>query len=465
MKILRLEVNNIGGVQAFELDANGEHVVIGGKNGAGKSTILRAIAGALGGKGERGAEPLRRGAKDGKVLVDLGDLVVKWRVNEAGKHALSVETKEGAVMKSPQAKLKKLFGERTFDPLGFYSMTQQSQARTIADLFGVDFDDFDKRRDEVFKDRTAVNRMAKEYKAQAAGVDVPSDAPDEPIDVSDVHEKLREAERGHDRMRQMKSRLKELEEQSVRLNGRLDSAKKNKENLVEQTRKNADEDIAAAQQAVRDAQERLKKVEARKSESIMDAEKRGDAAIEDASARIVDTNNRIIKGSAAINDLAQKLVNVDELTQQLRDAEETNKAFDAKRKREDLEALANAKRDESAKLTSRIQEIDDEKTQAIVDANIPVDGLSIDNGVVTWHGKQLSSLSSSEQLRVSIALGIATHPDIAVMLIDKWGDLDDDGRTIVREMADESGVQIWTTVVGTKDEDISVVIREGRIAE
>jgi hypothetical protein len=47
---------------------------------------------------------------------------------------------------------------------------------------------------------------------------------------------------------------------------------------------------------------------------------------------------------------------------------------------------------------------------------------------------------------------------------DRWNDLDDDSRAVVREMADTAGFQIWSTVPGTKDEDITVEIVKGRVA-
>jgi alpha-D-ribose 1-methylphosphonate 5-triphosphate synthase subunit PhnL len=81
---------------------------------------------------------------------------------------------------------------------------------------------------------------------------------------------------------------------------------------------------------------------------------------------------------------------------------------------------------------------------------------------VTWKGKPLDVLSGSEALRVSIGIDLARHPDMGILLIDRWGDLDEAGRAIVIEMADEAGCQIWTTVVGERDDDITVVIREGR---
>ena len=83
MKIVRLEINNIGGIEAFELDANGDHVVLGGPNAAGKSSVLRAIASALGGGRNRLQErwrnvAARTGRWVGQIQIDGG--IANWDI-------------------------------------------------------------------------------------------------------------------------------------------------------------------------------------------------------------------------------------------------------------------------------------------------------------------------------------------------------------------------------------------------
>ena len=60
MKINLLKAENIKRLVAVEIQANGEPVVvIRGRNGAGKSSVLDSIAFALGGKNLQPAEPIR----------------------------------------------------------------------------------------------------------------------------------------------------------------------------------------------------------------------------------------------------------------------------------------------------------------------------------------------------------------------------------------------------------------------
>lgn len=460
MNIIKLVVNNIGGVEAFELDAQGRHVVIGGPNAAGKSTILRAIAGALGGAKERGAMPLRAGATDGEVVVDLGDLVVRWRTNDRGNDYLTVENADGARYKSPTKMLEKLFGARTFDPLAFVDLPPREQARAIADLVGVDLDALDAKRAEIYEARTDANRSVKSYETMAAGYVVPDGTPEEPVDVGAIVAKLRDAERENAKLVELEAKAERLRIEEQRAADALEAEKGEADNRIEAGANSDRIAIVSLERQITGLQAEL--AEAQKCRHTASAKAVAQRAVEAATERC--NAAMLARGRAEVDLEGMSTVDTTDLERSLAEADETNKAVEIRRQRTKAEELAAEIRAEAEALTARIAEIDEEKRAAIAAAKLPIEGLSIDDGVVTWQGRPLSVLSSSEQLRVSVALGIAAHPDIAVMLPDRWGDLDDERRALVREMADEAGVQIITTVVGEKDEDITVVIREGRVA-
>jgi len=460
VNVIELRISNIGGVEAFELRPDGSHVVIGGKNGAGKSTVLRAIAGALGGARERGAMPLREGATDGEVVLDLGDLVVRWRTNDRGNDSLVVENHEGARYKSPQAMLSRLFGARTFDPLAFVSMSPKAQASTLADLVGVDLEHLDAERGAAFAQRRDAKRDAKELEAQAAGFDVPDGTPDEPINIADLVARLQDAERRNTDLERGRRDLELASVEFERFVAARDNIERSWSSRCEDARDEdrADERRILAQ--IEELQERL--TLARTLPRYRRAEQARDRDLDAADAR---TNAALAERERLAEALeGRREIDLAPFEQTLAEAEDTNRAVEARRARERVEARAAEKRAKTDALSARIAEIDEQTRAAIAAADLPVEGLSLEDGVVTWQGRPLSVLSSSEQLRVSVALGIAAHPEIAVMLIDRWGDLDDDRRAMVREMATAAGVQVWSTVVGERDEDITVTIREGRIA-
>ena len=161
MQIVQLEAENIKRLHAVRIRPDGAIVQITGKNGEGKSSVLDAIAYGL--AGERGipAKPIREGAEEAKIVVDLGDLTVTRRWTKAGKTYLSVEGKGGAKSSSPQKLLDSLVGELTFDPLAFSRMAPRDQVATLKGVAKLDFSAQDKRRSEVFDERTGINRQHK----------------------------------------------------------------------------------------------------------------------------------------------------------------------------------------------------------------------------------------------------------------------------------------------------------------
>ena len=71
LKVVRLEAENVKRLVAVEVEPDGSLVLVGGKNGAGKSSLLDSIAYALGGQALVCERPLRDGAERGHVEVDL----------------------------------------------------------------------------------------------------------------------------------------------------------------------------------------------------------------------------------------------------------------------------------------------------------------------------------------------------------------------------------------------------------
>jgi DNA repair exonuclease SbcCD ATPase subunit len=463
MKIIKLSISDVGGVEAVELEPNGEHVILGGPNAAGKSTVLNAIAGALGGGRNRKPEKVRRGAKRGEVVVDLGDLVVRWRTNADGRDTLEVASADGATYKSPQAMLDKLWGDRTFDPLAWFRAEPRAQAAMLAELAGVDLDEMERRRRAAFDERTAVNRLGRELEAQAAdpSYSVPEGTPDEPVDEEELATAVHDAAKTNAANAERRAELKRLKGLLETHRAGVETVRTMGENAIREARERGDARVNEAEEALRRAKDAFEAAKRRVAEDVADAKVKAVALIEKTTAQVEDLERQVVDSTAAVAALSD--IDVAAVNAQLEAARQTNRAVERRQARTAIEARAETQRQKAAALTSEIEAVDAEKAEAIAAAALPIDGLGLEDGAVTWHGRRLELLSSSEQLRVSVALGLARHPRIAVMLIDRWGDLDDDSRRLVREMADAAGCQIWTTVVGERDQDITVTIREGRV--
>ena len=73
MKIIELRAENVKKLTVVQVHPDGSLVVISGKNGAGKTSLIDSISMALGGKDLVCAKPLRKGAKRGQTRVTIGE--------------------------------------------------------------------------------------------------------------------------------------------------------------------------------------------------------------------------------------------------------------------------------------------------------------------------------------------------------------------------------------------------------
>lgn len=137
LQIVELRASNVKRLTAVTIrpDEHGNLVVLSGRNGAGKSSVLDAIAMALGGREQIPAEPIRRGADRAEVVVDLGELVVRRTFTPSGGGTLVVSNRDGARFQSPQTMLDALVGRLTFDPLiRDASLLDHDSLRMVADM-------------------------------------------------------------------------------------------------------------------------------------------------------------------------------------------------------------------------------------------------------------------------------------------------------------------------------------------
>ena len=115
------------------------------------------------------------------------------------------------------------------------------------------------------------------------------------------------------------------------------------------------------------------------------------------------------------------------------------------------------------KLTSAIEACDDDRRAAIAAATFPVPGLGFDaQGTVTFNGLPLSQASQAERIRVSVGVGLASHPDLRVLLVREGSLLDDGAMKQLAALAKEHDTQLWIERVGDGDAG-AVVIEDGAV--
>lgn len=402
MKIIELQAENVKRLRAVDITPDGTLQVIGGRNAQGKSSVLDAVWLALGG-GKAAKEtplPIRDGEDKASVRLDLGDLVVTRSWTQKGT-TLRVENADGATYSSPQSMLDGLVGQLSFDPLAFTRLSAREQKEALLGLVDLEIDlpFLESKRAKIFADRTEVGRQG----SAIGDVAVDESLPLEETSATEIIGKIQEIQ---DQNREHESAQAELSAANAEI-----------ERIIAQ---------------IKDLEVKLEA-----------ANVKADSAVEH------------LKGSLIIStgSLQSQLATIEDLNAQIR---ANNTAREAK-------ARKDALRDRYEAMTREIEAFDAEKAKALKTAKFPVKGLSFDESGVLYQGMPLSQASSAEQIRVSLAMGMALNPKLRVLMIKDGSLLDDESMAAIREQVAEKDYQLLIERVGNADQG-AVIIEDGMVA-
>jgi hypothetical protein len=431
VKILKLEVENVKKVKAVTVrpDPNDPVVIVRGNNAQGKSSLLDAMRYAFEGKGSHPPRVVREGTTEAHVEIETDDLIVirRWNGHEhedGPSTEVEVRSKERGKLKSPQAVLDHLYGNLAFDPLAFTKLKQDAQALEWKKVVGVDTDAIDLESEKVFSERTETNRKIKDGQARLEAL--PHEAPAQTINLSKLL----------------------AEQESIAAAQRAANVKRSERDAAMRRVADAGEHVKAAASAVAAAEKAL-------------AEAKGAHAA--AQTRLANAQAQAATADNACDDLPDESAQLEQLISIRKQIEQASTlAVENERwaSREKLAAELKALEVTAKSQTKRLAELDLHKTQLLAKAPVPIEGLTYTPSGLKFKGLPLEQASSAEQLRVSVAMGMAANPKLRVMMSREGSLLDDQSVEILREMCRDRGFQFWLEVVG-ENGPAAVVIREG----
>lgn len=450
MLITALEITDYKRVRkvAITPDADRHVILIGGKNGQGKSSTLDALTAAFGGAKQLAIDPVRHGAEEAAIFVELdgGKLTIDRTITADGKTKLEVRDGEGAVRR-PQEMLDKLVGARFLDPLAFLALPSKEQRAQLMKLIpdAKRIDELDAKRVRAFERRTEIGRDL--TKAEGELARLPDVKAGTPIDVAALNEEAR--------------KLAELQRAGDGLGHAHGAAKR---------------DVEIAQHAVNGCRNRIATTERRIAdlEAQLEAERADLAALQKETEGLAADVERKTQAEAAakakLDEAAAAwqalLPRRDQLDADLQRAAEHNRSIveaevQAKRRAEVERDVAKLKEDRDA-CTKALSTIDARKADILAAAKLPVEGLAIDDEGITLAGVPFAQASASERLRVALALAIAGSPGLNDVWIHDGALLDEESLELVAKHAAAAGKRVWIERVGTKDPGV-IVIKDGEV--
>jgi len=461
MKVIQLQSSNIMRLLAVDITPEGNLVMVGGKNGAGKSSVLNSIAMALGGKDLAPVEPIRAGETEASIKLDLGDLVVTRKFSREKTHTsectygnavgttegdpvvvckdcnctptfsettstLTVTNKDGAKYPSPQAMLNKLLSSLTFDPLAFSNLDPKPQDEVLRKVMKIDTTQIDTARKATYDERTIQHKTRDIKMAQLLKLPKHDEVPAEEISFDVITTQLKEAEG----LKEAASAARKLAEAHG-------------------------EKIVAMSGGIAAGKARIKQLEDQLAEEKSQLEKR------EQERNILNTQHQELINTA--NKADKAVPDTESLRARLTEANETNA------KVRDNAAYLKASR-EIIDVENRIEELnyaittaDEDKRKMLETAKFPVAGLGLNDNGVTFNGVPFKQASTAEQLRVSVAIGLALNPSLKVLLIRSGNLLDEDSLKLVAAQAEAADAQVWMEYVTSNSNDVQVMIEDGHV--
>ena len=407
VKINSLELENVKRIKAVQLTPGKSGLtVIGGKNAQGKTSVLDGIAWALGGDRFKPSQPKREGAVANPYLnIKLSNGLIVERKGE--NSSLKVIDPDGN--KAGQALLNEFVEQFALNLPKFMNQSGKDKANTLLKIIGVGdkLFEMDVEEDKLYNQRHDIGVIADQKAKYAKEMTVYPGVPKELKSASDL--------------------IREQQEILAR-NG--ENAKK-RENLAELER------------ALRETRIRLGAVQA-ELEELTAREKQLTADVETANKTVSELHDE------STAELEKNIADIDALNVKIR----------ANLEREKAEIDAEGYQKQYDDLTEKIEAVRKAKRDLLNGADLPLPGLSVEDGELTYNGFAWDNMSAAEQLKVATAIVRKLNPQCGFVLLDKLEQMDTDTLSDFGAWLESEGLQAIATRVST-GEECSVIISDG----
>lgn len=409
--ITALEAENVKRIKAVALTpAPTGLTLVGGNNNQGKTSVLDALAWALGGDRFRPNAAQRDGAvAPAHLKVTLSNGVI---VERKGKNStLTVTDPTGR--RSGQQLLNAFIEPLALDLPRFMEASDKEKADILLRIIGIgtELHVRDLEIKSLYDKHTFTGQLAQQKKHFAEELIYYPEAPEEPVSASDlIHQQQEILARNGENQRKRN--------QLVQLTDLLERQKKVVADLEFQ--------LSTEKQRLTTMQADVK-IAQTSAENLQDE---STAELEASIRSIEETNQKVranLEKARAEDEAAQYASDYDKLTEAIT------------QKRADRMALLNG-------------------------ADLPLPELSVEDGALTYKGKHWRDMSGSDQLRVAAAIVRRLNPDCGFVLLDKLEQMDMTTLTEFGRWLEAEHLQAIATRVSTGSE-CQIIIEDGMVKD
>ena len=407
VKINSLELENVKRVKAVKLEPTASGLtVVGGKNNQGKTSVLDAIAWALGGAKYKPSQAQREGCLvEPQLHIELSNGMVVERLGKNG----SLKVTDPSGQKGNQSLLDGFISQFALDLPKFMEADKNTKAKILLQIIGVGdkLSVFDKQESELYNRRTEIGRIADQKKKYADEMVQWDGVPEEIVSAAELIQQQQEILARNGRNQELRNQVKNLEAQKTLLEQRIEEAQKA---------------LNAMHEQFAELMEKLSIANA----NAKDLQDESTAELEESIANIDSTNAKVR----------------DNLNKQRAQEE----ADEYKRQYGDL--------------TTQIEEVRKARMELLNGVEMPLEDLSVQDGELIYKGKKWDNMSGSDQLKVATAIVRKTNPKCGFVLLDKLEQMDIDTMNEFGKWLQDNDLQAIATRVSTGDE-CSIFIEDG----
>lgn len=411
MKINKLEIENVKRVKAVKIEPTENGLtIVGGNNNQDKTSVLDAIAWALGGNKYKPSQAKREGSVTPPHLhiVMNNGLIVERKGKNSDLKVIDPNGEKGG-----QQLLNSFVEELAIDLPKFMDSTSKEKAQTLLQIIGVGDQLFELERseNEVYNKRHAIGQIKDQKGKFAKEMQFYPDAPKELVSIT------------------------ELVNQQQTILARNGENQRKRQQVSEISQR-----FEMERQQIENLRQQLLELEGKHEQTATD--------LETAQKSAKDLQDE------STEELEQNIAEIDEINRKVR----VN--FDKDKAEEDALDYKN----QYDALTHEIEAIRKRKTDLLSNAELPLTGLSVKDGELTYNNQKWDNMSGSDQLKVSTAIVRKLKPDCGFILLDKLEQMDLISLEEFSKWLEQEGLQAIATRVST-GEECEIIIEDGYAVE
>lgn len=411
IKIASLTTENVKRVKSVHIEPSPNGLtIIGGNNNNGKTSILDSIAWALGGNKYRPSKAQREGSVVPPTInLKLSNGLI---VERKGKNS-DLKVTDPTGNKAGQNLLDSFVEELAINLPKFINSSDKEKANTLLEIIGVgqQLYELECQEKEKYNMRRSIGQIADQKEKFAKEQPFYPEAPKTLVSITDLITQQQDILAKNGENQRKRDMTDQLHRQATQLMAEIERQENTLANLKEQY-----------QSVLRDYD-----VAQKTSEQLQDE---------------------------STEELEESIANIEAINIKVR----------ANLDREKAEQDAAEYRTQYSSLTTEIESLRKQRMDLLQNADLPLEGLSVEDGELLYNGQRWDNMSGSQQLMVSTAIVRKLKPECGFVLIDKLEQMDMQTLNEFGAWLEQEGLQAIATRVSTGDE-CSIIIEDGYVKD